>query len=437
MNKRIAYGLLLAVLGLNLVMGAQVYLYSARASGNGDVYSNIELFTHVLEKVRHQYVEGGDLTYKKLIYGALNGMLDTLDPHSEFLEPQAHTELRNDTEGEFGGIGVVVTKRNGFLTVVSPIDGTPGHRKGIVSGDRIIKINGESTEDFSLEDAVDRLRGKPGTTVNITLYNPETQESRQVKIERAVIEVRTIKDINGDQAFPVGEDGIGYIRITQFGEKTSNELDQALETLQRKGMEYLILDLRGNPGGLLDQAVKVCEKFVPRGQLIVSTKGRDGETLEKRKASYSDPYKAIPIVVLVNGGSASASEIVAGCLQDLNRAIILGEQTFGKGSVQSILPLPDGSALRLTTAKYYTPSERAIHGNGVEPDVVVPMARETERDLYYKRSGGLKSLDKKTRKRVKAVEDAQLQRARDLLTGIRVYSMRHKGGLMKRVASGK
>lgn len=428
MNKRLVYWLLTILLGTNLFIGSQIYSYSARGSvEKNEPYANYRLLSEVLEKVRREYVDGENLTYQDLIHGALKGMLNTLDPHSEFLEPRKFEELKKDTQGEFGGVGVVISlSKDKHLTVVSPMEDTPGFRAGILSGDRIIKIDGRSTENFTLEDAVKRLRGEPGSEVTVTILRPSTSEIKEHKLTRAIIKVDTVKDINGKREFPLGEHGIGYVRITQFGEKTAAELESALKKLEEQGMEALILDLRNNPGGLLDQAGQVCEKFVPRGQLVVSTEGRGATQKFEYRSTGKYKHPNIPTVVLVNGGSASASEIVAGCLQDLQsitKAIVIGEQTFGKGSVQSILPLPDGSALRLTTAKYYTPKRKVIHEHGITPDIVVPMTIEEERDLALKRMpGALETLSEEERKRVENARDPQMERAVDVLKGILLYT---------------
>ena len=317
----------------------------------------MELFSYVMEKVRKDYVDGQKLTYQDLVYAALKGMISTLDPHSEFMEPEKYKELQNDTQGAFGGLGIVIAMKDNFITVVTPMEDSPGLRAGIVSGDRIVKIDGKSTEKMSLADAVKILRGEPDTEVQITVFRPSSNQMKDYKLKRAVIKIDMVKDINGKKEFPIGENKIGYVRLVQFGEKTSADLEAALRKLKAQGMQALVLDLRGNPGGLLEQAVDVCEKFLPRGQLVVTTEGRNpSQNSERRALGRGDELHNMPMVVLVNLGSASASEIVAGCLQDLKRAIILGEKTFGKGSVQSIIPLaplPDGvPALRLTTAKY-------------------------------------------------------------------------------------
>jgi carboxyl-terminal processing protease len=278
---------------------------------------------------------------------------------------------------------------------------------------------------MSLADAVKLLRGQPGTEVTVSVLRPSTGGIKEHKLTRAIIKVETVKDINGKREYPLADDKIGYIRMSQFGEQTTEELDTGLKRLNDQGMEALILDLRDNPGGLLDQAARVCEKFIKARTLVVSTEGRDpAEKKEYHATSRGQRYNQ-PMVVLVNGGSASASEIVSGCLQDLKRAIIVGEQTFGKGSVQSIIPLPDGSALRLTTAKYYTPSHRVIHEKGITPDIIVPMSTEDSEALILKRTpGALETLDAERQERVKNVKDIQLERALDLLKGITMYTKR-------------
>ena len=425
MKKRLLYGGLVVVLGLNLFFGARIYLSSAVASEKDDTYPNLALFARVLEMVRKDYVDGEKLTYQELIHGSLKGMLNTLDPHSEFMDAPKFDELRKDTEGQFGGVGIVVSVKDNSLTVVSPIEDTPGFRAGIQAGDRIVSIDGKSTDKLSLTDAVKKLRGQTGTQVTLGVLRPPANQIKEYQLTRADIKVDTIKDQDGKRDFPLLEDKTGYVRISQFGEKTGDDLGRALKELKKKGMESLVLDLRDNPGGLLDQAVKVCERFLPNGQLVVSTEGRVASQKAEYKAAGRDPYQHLPIVVLVNGGSASAAEIVAGCLQDLKRAIILGEQSFGKGSVQSILPLQDGSALRLTTAKYYTPSHRVIHEKGITPDMYVSITPEVERDLAVKRTpGALESAEDGERGRLERVRDPQLDRALDVLKGVHLYTRR-------------
>ena len=430
MKRRLIYGLVTVVLTVNLLIGARIYLSSAQAAEKDSAYPSMELFSYVMEKVRKDYVDGQKLTYQDLVYAALKGMISTLDPHSEFMEPEKYKELQNDTQGAFGGLGIVIAMKDNFITVVTPMEDSPGLRAGIVSGDRIVKIDGKSTEKMSLADAVKILRGEPDTEVQITVFRPSSNQMKDYKLKRAVIKIDMVKDINGKKEFPIGENKIGYVRLVQFGEKTSADLEAALRKLKAQGMQALVLDLRGNPGGLLEQAVDVCEKFLPRGQLVVTTEGRNpSQNSERRALGRGDELHNMPMVVLVNLGSASASEIVAGCLQDLKRAIILGEKTFGKGSVQSIIPLaplPDGvPALRLTTAKYYTPSHKVIHEEGITPDIVVPNTEEEEHQVQLKHTpGGMESLEEKDRERLAKTHDAQLERAMDLLKGITLFTQR-------------
>jgi carboxyl-terminal processing protease len=424
MKRRLIFILVSLALVLNLVAGARIYLSSAQAAEQRDSPdANLEVFANVLEKVRTSYVDGTNLTYRALIHSALKGMVGSLDPHSEFMDADDYQQLQDDTEGQFGGLGLVVAMKNNFITVVAPMDDSPGFRAGILSGDRIVKIDGKSLDNVLLPDAVKQLRGQPGTQVSVTVQRPSSGQIKDYKLTRAVISMDMVKDINGQKEFPLGADKIGYIRITQFGDQTSDELEAALNKLKKQGMKALIIDLRWNPGGLLDEAVNVCEKFLPRGQLVVTTEGRDpAENSIRRADGHGDELAGMPIVVLVNLGSASAAEIVTGCLQDLHRAFILGEKTFGKGSVQNIFPLDDGSALKLTVAKYYTPSHKVIHEHGITPDSLVPMSDEDQASLLVKRApGGLESLDDKDRAVVEKSHDIQFDRAEDLLKGILLY----------------
>ena len=438
MKRRLIYGVVVAALSVNLLIGARIYLSAAQVTEKDSAYPSLELFSYVMEKVRKDYVDGQNLKYQDLVYAALKGMLNTLDPHSEFMEPEKYKELQNDTQGAFGGLGIVISMKDNFITVIAPMEDSPGFKAGIMSGDRIIKIDGKSTEKLSLQDAVKNLRGEPGTDVKITILRPSSNQVKDYKLTRAVITIDMVKDINGKKEFPLSDNKIGYIRLVQFGEKTSADLEAALKKLKAEGMQALVLDLRWNPGGLLEQAVDVCEKFLPRGDLVVTTEGRNPSQNSVRKAmGRGDELHNMPMVVLVNLGSASASEIVAGCLQDTKRAIVLGEKTFGKGSVQSILPLSDGSALRLTTAKYYTPSHKVIHEEGITPDIVVSLTEEQERDIQLKHTpGGVQSLEDKDRERVLSGHDPQLERAMDLLKGITLFTQRAPAP-EKRIAKGE
>src|SRR5947199_2461545 len=268
MKRRFLYGVLSVVLIINLSIGAYVFA-GAQAAEKDSPYPSLELFSYVLEKVRKDYVDGQTVKYQDLVYGAMKGMLNTLDPHSEFMEPEKYKELQNDTQGAFGGLGIVISMKDNFVTVVAPMEDTPGFKAGILSGDRIIKIDGKSTEKMSLQDAVKNLRGDPGTEVTMTVLRPLSNQLRDYKLTRSVINIDMVKDIHGKKEFPLGEDKIGYVRLVQFGEKTSEDLEAALKKLRTQGMQALILDLRWNPGGLLEQAVDVCEKFLPRGELVV------------------------------------------------------------------------------------------------------------------------------------------------------------------------
>jgi carboxyl-terminal processing protease len=430
MKRRLIFGFVIVLLVVNVAIGAGIYLHAARPADDKDsVYPNLQMYADVLEKVRSDYVDGKNLTYHDLVYASLKGMVGSLDPHSDFMDADNYQQLQDETEGQFGGLGLEVEMKNNYVTVIVPMDDGPGYRAGITSGDRIVRVDGKSVENMPLPDVVKQLRGAPGTRVTVTVDRPSAGTEKDFTLTRAIIQMEMVKDINGRKQFPLGEDQIGYVRITQFGENTGDELEAALDKLKGQGMKALILDLRWNPGGLLDQAVAVCEKFLPCGQLIVSTEGR--QTIERYEArGRGDELPGMPVVVLANMSSASAAEIVTGCLQDLHRAIVLGEKTFGKGSVQTIFPLDDGSALKLTVAKYYTPSHKVIHAHGITPDIVVPMTDAQETDLIIQRAlGGPESLDPKARERVMHATDAQLDRAHDLLKGILLYHDRSSAGV--------
>ena len=326
-------------------------------------YEGLETFTNILSIVQKNYVD--DVETKQLIEGAINGMLGALDPHSAYLTPDLYRELQVDTKGSFGGLGIEITNRNGVLTVVSPIEDTPAYRAGIKPGDMIMKIDGEFTKDMTLVDAVKKMRGPKDTKVTLTLKRENLPELFDVSLKREIIKIQSVKS-------RMLEKGYGYVRLTQFQERTDDDLERALKALDKdaSGLHGLVLDLRNDPGGLLTQAVKVSDLFLDSG-LIVYTDGRLESQKQKYFAHKPGTWADFPMVVLVNGGTASASEIVAGALQDHKRALVLGTQTFGKGSVQTILPLDDNSALRLTTARYYTPSGRSIQAKGIVPDIVL------------------------------------------------------------------
>ncbi|MCL6641594.1 MAG: S41 family peptidase [Candidatus Rokubacteria bacterium] len=404
MKKAFVIGALLVVLTLSL--GGSV---ASKSTDGGATYEQLRLFTEVLSIVQNQYVD--EVQPKDLIYSAIKGTLRGLDPHSSFLDPESYREMQVETSGSFGGLGIEITLRDDVLTVVAPIEGTPAHRAGLAPGDRIVKIDGIVTKDMQLADAVKRMRGKPGTKVTISVMREGWAEPRDFEITREQIRVQSVR------THDLGN-GIGYIRLRQFQEQTGHDIEAALERFVKNGTKALVLDLRNNPGGLLTAAVEVAEKFVDDGKLIVYTEGRVRNQNMRFSAHAKKTYNSIPMVVLVNQGSASASEIVAGALQDYGRAVVVGTQTFGKGSVQTIIPLSDGSGLRLTTAKYFTPKGRSIHGKGITPDIVVEAPKEPAGTPPKPPSlDPLEDLKK----------DVQLQRALDVIKTMRVLEQRAGG----------
>lgn len=326
-------------------------------------YSELQLFTKVLNMVQQYYVE--EVDSKKLIYGAIKGMLRELDPHTNFLSPDIFKDFESETSGEFGGLGIEISVQNGILTIISPIEDTPAWEAGIKAGDKVIAVDGKSTKGLSLVEASQFMRGKKGSKTTLTIVREGTEEPFDISITRGSVKIRSVKPTDL-------EDGYEYIKITSFIENTNRDLEKALQDATKKhsGMKGLILDLRRNPGGLLDQAIKVSDLFLQDG-VIVSTIGRDTKNKEVAMASRKAPYTDIPIIVLMNEYSASASEIVAGALQDNHRAIIMGQKSFGKGSVQSVVRLGDGSGLKLTVARYFTPSGKSIQAEGITPDIEV------------------------------------------------------------------
>jgi carboxyl-terminal processing protease len=329
-----------------------------------EMYKKLKVFSDVLSIIQKNYVE--ETKPEDLIYGAINGMLRTLDPHSSFMMPDMYKELQVETKGSFGGIGIEISMKKNILTIVSPIEDTPAYRAGLKAEDKIISIDGESTENMTLIDAVKKMRGPAGTTVIISIIREGFFEPKDFTLTRETIRIKSVKYKR------LEDDTIGYIRLSQFQENTGEEVSRALDDLEggAKPIQGLVLDLRNNPGGLLDQAVIVCDEFLEDG-LIVYTQGRLSGQDMSFTAHPDDEKRDYPIIVLVNAGSASGSEIVAGALQDRHRAVVLGTTTFGKASVQTIIPLDDGSGLRLTTALYYTPNGRSIQATGIVPDVIV------------------------------------------------------------------
>jgi carboxyl-terminal processing protease len=329
-------------------------------------YESLEAFTNILSIVKKNYVE--EVETKNLVNGAINGMLNGLDPHSAYLTPDLYKELQMDTQGRFGGLGIEITVKGGILTVVSPIEDTPAAKAGIKPGDQIFKIEDEFTKDMTMVDAVKKMRGPKGTKITISIKREGVAELMDFTLMRDTIRVQSVRSRTLEQ-------GYGYVRLAQFQERSDRDVQRALEKMaaEKSGIKGLVLDLRNNPGGLLTQAVRVADLFLDSG-LIVYTEGRIESQKQKYSAQKEGSWMDFPVVVLVNGGSASASEIVAGALQDHKRAVVLGTKTFGKGSVQTILPLDDNSALRLTTARYFTPKGRSIQALGIVPDIVVEPA---------------------------------------------------------------
>ena len=403
----------------NLVVGARIYSQELSTVERDDAYARIALFTKALEQVRANYVDADKVTYSNLVYNALRGMVGSLDPHSQFLDEEGYDDLREDTSGQFGGLGIVVGTRDGQLTIIAPMEDTPAFRAGLLAGDRIVEIDGKPCDGVDQGDAVKKLRGEPGSQVTLKIARPSRREFKTFTLTREEIKVSSVKDAR------VIEDGIAYVRITTFSEPTAESLQRALDHLETNGMKALILDLRNNPGGLLVSAREVAEKFLPRQSLIVSTEGRDGRDASELKARGRIHSTNFPMVVLINGGSASASEIVAGAMQDHKRAVLLGEKSFGKGSVQTVLRMDNGTALRLTTAKYYTPRHRLIHEKGIEPDVVVPMAPDVWRKIYTQRMqpvGAEPDDGEEPDFMPGGLRDLQLERAVDMLRGIMTFT---------------
>ena len=403
------------------------------------VYENLQIFSDVLDIVKENYVQ--EVESEELVEGAISGMLRTLDPHSSYLDPDAYKELQVETKGSFGGIGIEITVRDGFLTVVSPLEGTPAYELGIQAGDQILRVDGEPTKEMTLMEAVKKMRGPKGTNVVLTIMREEFTKPQDFVVTRATIAIRSVRS-------KTLEPGYGYIRLSQFQSSTARDLRKEIANLEKenKSLKGLILDLRNNPGGLLDQAVKVSDEFLNEG-LIVYTGGRLKSQDMRFEAHMNTRPHSYPIVVLVNEGSASAAEIVAGALQDHKRAVVVGVKTFGKGSVQTVMPLRNGAALRLTTALYYTPSGRSIQAKGIEPDIVVervlPGRIEGDRDgskaireedLKNHMDGGEEAVsdtkpdsDQRSTIKEELARDNQLARALDVLKSWEILSQMKYG----------
>src|SRR5437868_3472871 len=418
--------IVLALLALiNGLLALRLFTAHAAENDPDSGYAQIAVFAKAIQLLRQDYVDGNKTSYHDLVYAAMKGMLASLDPHSQFMEPDDFRDMQDDTRSRFNGLGIEVSTKNGVLTVVTPMEDTPAAKAGILAGDQILKINGTSTEKLELQQAVNLLRGKPDQKATLTILRPSSKEVKDYVLERAEVKVQSVKNAHLLDRELTGAFKVGYARVVQFNEPTAADLAKALDELQKQGMQALILDLRNNPGGLLNSAVDVCAQFLPPNTKVVSTQGRVAS--QEREYSTSGAAKErsnFPMVVLANEGSASGAEIVSGALKDLHRAIVVGETTFGKGSVQNVMQLPGGSALRFTTAKYCTPSKQVIHGNGVTPNIRVPMSVDQERQLFAARSSDDTSKPDEDKNFIKST-DPQMLRAIDALKGVMIYAQQN------------
>jgi carboxyl-terminal processing protease len=414
------YGVVLLAVFLDLSVGFKVLSSNAATDDNGVDYATLSAFTRAIQVIRKDYVEENAVSYKKLTYSALRAMLVHLDPHSQFLEPEALKDREDDTRGEFGGFGVTISRRDQNITIIATMENSPSSRAGILPGDQIVGVSGKPTINMSIEELNEKLRGQPDQKLTVTIFRPSTKETKNFQLQREMIKVASVVDARilnpADSAAP----RIGYVRITEFTEPTATELGEKLDFLQGEGMQGLILDLRFNPGGLLTSAVDVSGLFLPPKTMVAYTEGRDAAQRREYVTGKDTKQRPnFPIVILANGMSASGAEIVTGALKDLNRALVVGETTFGKGVVQSPFPLPDGSALWLTIAKYFTPGKQVIQERGIDPDIRATMDADQEHALALRQRGGL--LTPEEQKLVLESPDTQLARAEDALRGLIIY----------------
>ncbi len=410
---------LLLVAAVSFAVG-QILVFGIRLSQGHSLFPSWEAnrqaghIEDVLRIVNENYVRELDAGYDQLSAAALKGMLRSLDPHSEYMSQKEFRDLQAETSQEFGGIGVQIEMRDNRLTVVAPIAGTPGERAGLMRGDLIVRIDDRGVEGLSMDDYLDLLRGRAGSSISLDILRPRTGETFERTIVREVIMIDNVHDVQ------MLTESIGYIRIIQFGERTGDEFQEALEKLEIDGMEALVVDLRNNPGGLLDAAVDVSQPFFDRGELIVYTEGREADSRQEIRSRNRGDRRDYPVAVLINSGSASASEIVAGALKDARRAVLVGETSFGKGSVQTILPLKNNDAVRLTTALYYTPGGQTINGKGVEPHIPVTLTVEDDRKLTIQRNrlDGVTEAEFEEQFGFAPIPDRQLGAALDALKGL-------------------
>lgn len=414
---------LLLIAGLGLGFPAALPVLSEEGDGGDTGFKEMELFTEVLETIRQGYVDPDKVTYEKLINSALEGMLASLDPHSQFMQPKVFEQLKRHTDSTYEGIGVTISTKNDVLTIVTAREDGPAARAGVLPGDQILKINNQLTEELGMAEAVNLLRGKPGESLTLTVRRPATQKLHEFSMMREVIKQSSVEDVRIVDPRLTAPYRMGYARILQFSEPTAEEFANALDKLEQEGMDAFILDMRNNPGGLLGSAIDVCGEFVKAGSMVLSTEGKPGSgeiKIYRTSAEKKRRDREYPLAILVNHASASGAEVVSGALQDLKRCIVVGETTFGKGSVQSIIPIGEGKAIRMTTAKYYTPSHRTIHENGVIPNIVATLTPAQEQQLakWFSRD----TLPPEERQQIENFSDPQLVRAVDAMKGALVYA---------------
>lgn len=420
---------LAAALGALAWLASIPFAGAQEEAGSDSGFKEIQLFTEVLETIRQGYVDADKVTYEKLINSALEGMLADLDPHSQFMQPKVFDQLKRHTDSTYDGIGVTISTKSEILTIVTAREDGPAARVGILPGDQILKINNRLTEELGMAEAVNLLRGKPGESISLTIRRPATQKLHEFSMKREVIKQSSVEDIHLIDPELTAPYRMGYARILQFSEPTAEELADGLDQLEQEGMDAFVLDMRNNPGGLLGSAIDVCGEFVKAGTVVLTTEGKPGSgeiKVYRTSAEKKRRDRDYPVAVLVNHSSASGAEVVAGALQDLKRCIVVGVTTFGKGSVQSIIPIGEGKALRMTTAKYYTPSHRTIHENGVLPNIVSTLTPGQEQRLaeWFARD----TLGPEERKKIENFVDPQLVRAVDAMKGALVYNRVSPGG---------